>query len=541
MKTIIVWDFSWIQNYLYDIQKNKSATKRLKWRSAFIELLLEKVRDDLVLALWDCEKYITSWGKFIIFCNEFDQGKFDEYKKDLESKLFKQFYGQLKIIFWISPFPQEKEHKEALNGKEFQSALNQAFEDLEKNKKRAFESVFLKDEKWDSDAFVIEGDRGTDSVCTFSRGDLIEVHVWEHKILDTFLQEEALNGISRNTANDLLLSNYVCWKEVWKSLKIFGTESLNLNTKIRHPIPTKKENWETVIKSFEDLAGDGNFNKLACLKGDIDDLWKLVLFGLKEDNYEENYKKFSKLLDNFWDKTLYDLVQGKDLYVVYAWGDDFLILGKWDEIIKLYLALLQSFDQHINQSQEIAWVLLKKPSLHFSWAINLFWPHDTFFTVVKQTSALLEEAKAFDKINKDKINIFGKVIANGEIQKLFDEIKAFEEKYKIYDESVKIISTSTLRFLLDIARKILLSEEAKNWLDKEWNKVEFFEYGLWHAELFYMLGRNYTTKNWNTEKDEFRKYIDSMLIWKTLPFFKERAWEKLYVMMSYVLYKKREK
>ncbi len=77
MKTIIIGDFSWIQNYLFNIQKNKSATKRLKWRSLFIEMLLEKIMQDLKnykekIADFEKEDYIISWWKFILIWEKFN-------------------------------------------------------------------------------------------------------------------------------------------------------------------------------------------------------------------------------------------------------------------------------------------------------------------------------------------------------------------------------------------------------------------------------------------------------------------------------------
>ncbi|MDP2090948.1 MAG: hypothetical protein Q8K30_05130 [Candidatus Gracilibacteria bacterium] len=540
-KKIIVGDFSGIQGYLYNIQKNKSATKRLKGRSAFIEILLEKVKVDLKNALGNCDDYIISGGKFIIICNDFNQDRFDIFKKDLELKLLNQFYGELKIIFGVSIYDEN----------DFKNSLNKAFEDLEKHKNKAFSSIFIENGKWNSDKFVFNDDRGTESVCKFSRGDLIKVKKGFDSYIDDILDEEGLGGIGQNTANDIIISNFIAGNRGNQKIKIFDKDEeiskyLKLNNEIKY-LPKDGEK----IKSFEDIAGEGNFNKLACLKGDIDNLGKLFMFGLNENNYKENYKLLSEKLDNFWNKKLYEIIGNKeiykDIYIVYAGGDDFLILGKWDVIIDFYKDLQNKFKEFTN-NDEIQSLLKEKQNITFCGAINLFGQHDTFFTVVKQTDELLSKAKDGDK---NSLNIFGKVIGNDDFGKLFDEINKFEKEFNLYDKEKNIISTGTLRFLLDISKKIILDE--KKGLDENGNEKDYFEYGLWKAELFYMLGRNYTTKNGTDLKDDFRSYINGMILHNEAQKFgslsgnndlfgdktsKEDA-EKLFVMMSYVLYKLR--
>lgn len=554
-KKIIVWDFSLIQKYLYDIKKNKSATKRLKWRSVFIEILLEKVKNDLKEKLWNCEDYLISWWKFILICNEFDGTKFSEFKNKIEEKLYKQFYGELKIIFWTSNYDEI----------DFKTSLNEAFEDLAKNKNRSFENIFIENWVWNSEKFVFEEKndkweniRWTENICTFSRWDLIDRNIQDWYI-NKIIQEEEVKWMWLNTKNDIIISNFIAWNEWWnKKITIFWNEE-RLNSEYKKYLPRfekeeevaifnknkneseKVKKWD--IKSFEGLAWEWKFNKLACFKWDIDDLWKLFMFDLKLENYKENYKKLSEKLDNFWDKTLYTIISNKNIYTVYAGWDDFLILWKWNEIIEFYIELKNKFKIFTN-SEEIQVLIKEKKEIHFSGAINLFWPHDTFFIVVKQSEILLSKAK---ENGKNNINIFWKVIRNDDFEKLFEEIIMFEKKYDIYNKDNKIISTQTLRFLLDIAKKKILEEN--KWISENWTEKEYFEYGLWKAELFYMLWKNYKTRNLNDDIDLFRRYIDWMILkndeksfaslsWNN-DLFDNHSWEKLFVMMSYLLYKLR--
>ena len=111
-KKIIIWDFSWIQNYLFDIKKNKSATKRLKWRSVFIEMLLEKIKEELKneeIGKFEDKDYLVSWWKFILICDDFDKDKFDKFDKFhiifnifLYSQCGETLFAKNFLSFWLS-------------------------------------------------------------------------------------------------------------------------------------------------------------------------------------------------------------------------------------------------------------------------------------------------------------------------------------------------------------------------------------------------------------------------------------------------------
>jgi len=583
---------------LFNIQKNKTATKRLKWRSVFIEMLLKKIKENLKsykekIADFEKEDYLISWWKFILIWENFDEGKFNNFKKEIEEKLFKEFYAELKIIFWVSNW----------DGKEssFKKSLIKAYEDVEKNKLRAFESIFIKNWEWNEEKFVFdekiiwnwkEVTRWPQSVCKFSRDRLVddvmtkiinEKYLWgnEEKLKDFYGDDKSNWKISKEAGNDILITEWVrSWKNLW--IKILDKDKIDDvlekfdREKLKKWLPFDEN--ENQIKTFEDLAWESNFNKLAALKWDIDNLGEIFQFDLEDENYYENYKKLSDVLDKFWTEQLYDFIEKNyknKLYVVYAGWDDFVILWKWDDVIDFYADLLalfkayvknKKFDDNFDYSDwiQINWekIIVKnlfkssdnsqnKSSeipLHFSWAINLFSPHDTFFTVVKNTDKLLEEAKEW---NKDQINIFGQVLKNEDFVKILQEAKEFKQKFVDTD----IVSMGTLRFLLDIWRKIKL--EKSDWKDENWNKRDFFEYGTWKSELFYHLGRNYRgevgrkNQKKSEEKIKFREYINWMLLKNWVEKFESLSWndnlfeseigEKLIVMMSLLLYWERDK
>lgn len=538
MSKIIVYDIWGIQGYIFDIPKNKSATKRLKGRSFFIEILLRKIVNDLKTK-FDADCVLQSGWKAILKIKNFNENLFKQYHESLEKQIYQQFYGQLKVFFGVWNY----------NESDFKTSLQEAFFDLEKNKKQAFNWIFQKNNKRDNASFVFEWDRWPNNICWFTRWDKIYYKKWDKELdmswIKKILDEENLEWISLNAYNDIIISNFLADISQENKIKLFenNDERGILQNEDKKYIPK----INTQIKTFEDIAWENGFNKLACLKWDIDDLWNIFTNWLQEENYEKNYKELSKILDDFWNHTLFELIKDKNIYIVYAWWDDFLAIGRWNEIIRFYNLLKEKFNDKINKNQNLRKILNNSISnITFSWAINLFWIHDTFFSVVKQTDILLKEAKDID--GKNQTNIFWQNISNNDFDKLLIESKLFKEKFLIEDESWRsAISISTLRFLLWIARKIIL--EDKN------NKENLLSYTMWRAELFYHLSRNYKTKDWSNIKDIFRKYIDGMLLENESQDFQSLAgnddlfnkqnlkdiWAKLVVMMTYLLYQERDK
>lgn len=227
LQTIIVWDFTGIQEYIYNIRKNKAATRRLRGRSIFIDTLLEYIKNWVIDELGKCEEYVVSGWKFVIIANHFDERSFLSFQRKLEEKLYTQFYGQLKIIFWIT------EYKEW----EFKSSLDNAYKNLEENKFLPMKNLLQESWKWEESRFIFENDRGNESVCSFTKWDLKSVFLDDPlyaPFVNSLLVEENLDWLSLNVANDLAISDFVTkkWSE-WK-IRIFENEYINLNKKFQN-------------------------------------------------------------------------------------------------------------------------------------------------------------------------------------------------------------------------------------------------------------------------------------------------------------------
>ena len=174
------------------------------------------------------------------------------------------------------------------------------------------------------------------------------------------------------------------------------------------------------IKSFhhlacEDLnvAPEGNLEgvaQLAMLKGDVDNL------GLV---FQHNSRSFSELaaisrqMAQFFTLYLPALCR-RDFphaYILFAGGDDFILLGPWHSQLRLALRLRWEFARFVSDN----------PDLHFSAAVVLARPHTPIRHIAHRAEDELLRAKA---AGKDRLACFGQIVAWSQAPDLLEAIPA---------------------------------------------------------------------------------------------------------------------
>ncbi len=157
----------------------------------------------------------------------------------------------------------------------------------------------------------------------------------------------------------------------------------------------------------------GSTGQLAVVKGDVDDLGYIFSEGLGNKLSMSKYVSLSRMINTFFSVYLKDLLKRKyrDMYTVYAGGDDFLLIGPWEEAIEAAGAIREEFDKFTG----------KNPFITLSAGISMFKPHQPVLAAVNEAESMLEKAKARDK--KDGICIFGSAISWQELRGPVTDIK----------------------------------------------------------------------------------------------------------------------
>jgi hypothetical protein len=149
------------------------------------------------------------------------------------------------------------------------------------------------------------------------------------------------------------------------------------------------------VKTFAALAidsleriGGGTLGRpmLAVVKADVDRLGAVFSRGLGDRRSLARIAALSRLVDAFFTGFLPGLMEQKfrDLYTVYAGGDDLLVIGPWLQSMQFALELRQRFDEFSGHN----------PNLTLSAGIAFFDPKTPVSRAAEEAEARLEKAKA---------------------------------------------------------------------------------------------------------------------------------------------------
>ena len=259
------------------------------------------------------------------------------------------------------------------------------------------------------------------------------------------------------------------------------------------------------VKSFYHIAveglreeDDGFYGRkyLAILKADVDNLGQIFIYGFKkgkDDNkvipikkvknekiYDEatfsRIMSLSRMMDFYFTSILKKKIKEKykNIYTVFAGGDDLFLIGHYKEIIELHKELISDF-KDFTQNKD----------LHLSFAIKLTSPN---VPITQMAEFAEEELKLAKDFNKNNSVIFGIKVSNDEILDLYQLEKEFQKMdylsesflYKLFTfiemrERLKngenVIVNARWKALFNYYLKNSVKDKDKNKQEQKWNKA----------------------------------------------------------------------
>jgi CRISPR-associated protein Csm1 len=148
---------------------------------------------------------------------------------------------------------------------------------------------------------------------------------------------------------------------------------------------------------------------LAILKADVDHLGMLMSCGLKPDRFTiSRLATLSREMNWFFALYLPDLLRTgprfRDVYTVFAGGDDLFLIGPWNRIIELALVLRERFSEYVCHN----------PDVHFSAGIALVKP----MTPLDVMAERAEQALQASKENRDSLTLFSRTVRWSDVENL---------------------------------------------------------------------------------------------------------------------------
>ena len=397
--------FSGIQKYIYDIV-SKGASRNLKGRSFYLQLLIHTVIQRLLnLPAFGLSKaniiYASGGGFFLLVPNLKDvESILDELKKELQNGLFKEskellylgidsiafsenllLSGQIKDL-WHRLIEQLNTQKRQKFSARFDADFQELFEPTEQGGLRTRDAIT-------GEEFTIEEEEERDKKLPFNKRIL--VHYLDKG--DDFSQPiKALTNRQIELGRELGKGDY--WITSSSPIPINNTNETNpCGLNIYHYFISKEtlqknrstftkadiriiqlNNLEVLdgdllteftmyggnylpqkndrLKTFDELAGDGDFKRLGLLRMDVDNLGQIFVDGFKEEESTLSmYSTLSRSLDFFFKGYLNTIhlkpEYKEDVVILYSGGDDLFILGRWDKIVDMAEEIQTKFKEWV--------------------------------------------------------------------------------------------------------------------------------------------------------------------------------------------------
>lgn len=372
-------DFSGIQNYIFDIS-HKGAAKRLRARSLYVNLVGDVLSHKFLHAfgLPACNIIMSSGGKFFLLLPNLEDSieKIQNLQKEIDTWSYEKLNREINLnLAWTN-----------LSGRDFGN-FGEVFDHvsgrLHRAKLDSLRTLKTQGEKWDQHKFVLkhavfEGEEKLCQSCRKFNGFYDEKqemvlcsHCKDDLKLGQRLPKSQFLAFYKKTESDrfeILDYSVDLFSDAKKVKKdgAFLVRRMNSNDfddlpqKCGFPIsfhylakhiPPDKEAPAT----FEEIAKRAEGARLlAYLKGDVDNLGEIFAFGLKNRSISR-MSTLSRMLNLFFsgwmEKTLDE--RFKDIYTVFSGGDDFILVGPWNQIIDLSAHIQAEFSHFTCDNPDI--------------------------------------------------------------------------------------------------------------------------------------------------------------------------------------------
>jgi|GEM_PF-2463158 len=454
-------DVSGIQKYIFDIKSHKSSSKILRARSLEINLLTKSICWDIInkLNIDQTSVLFEGGGKALILIPNIESliKLLEQYRYELEDNLFEKYLAEIDYILTLS----DPVNLDDFKLENYEMLIKKKLsEKVDEDKMRKFQRILktgnhvLNDQYKKNIKLLKENEISAickscdtrvavnDEFCNVCDNlQKLGTNIINAKSL-IFYNKNGMEGITASSFFPLLNNLIVSFdknpnEKIGEVLQFYSKEGNGLRFISPYHVP---RDWKTnEILTFEDIGKKSpGANKIAMIKGDVNDLGAIFWFGCKGRDTENKkllsisrYRTLSQMLDYFFTEKLVYIIENlkyskvmlidkqveaeqisdtqsskldkenfesidqfdDKIYVVYAGGDDFTIIGSWDSAIEFAIKLHEEFKKFTANN----------PYIEFSASIELFNSSTPVPIMAETCEQKLSELKKPE--NKDKYNV----------------------------------------------------------------------------------------------------------------------------------------
>jgi CRISPR-associated protein Csm1 len=260
---------------------------------------------------------------------------------------------------------------------------------------------------------------------------------------------------------------------------------------------------------------------LGVLKADVDYLGMLMGCGLEKQRYTiSRLAALSRQLNYYFALYLPHLFMTdkkfKNIYTVFAGGDDLFLIGPWNRIYELSLILNNTFSDYV----------CRNPEIHFSAGISLYKAHTPLNNIANSAEAALEKSKSK---GRNRLTMFSQTATWDEAK----ELENIREKFETWLQN-EWLTKSMLHRLNEFISMAAMEKQARKRRPISIDDMNCFK---WKALFYYFAERNIGKKieDKGRRKEIVDELTDCMFEWLD----KEKYEGRLRIPLWNVLYNHR--
>ena len=521
---LIQADVSGIQKFIFEAGKNtnKAAYKILRGRSFFVSLIAECAALKILEALQlpSVSQIMNAAGKFIILApnTAFAKEKLQTAKKELDKWLFDKFCGLLSIgISTVEASQKEFEDKRFKQlqkkiGISMSLAKMQQF-DLCRNYAgvrgdfyRQYDNTKgiccfdgIMPAEVEVGKYISSGENSADGGTSFACELCMDILSLGENLTGKSCLSVARAPVKNGFASDIF-GYYIGWKPAGDDVRIWDISLLEndkslfngyarryINAYVPRFKPGDAENelYKEIgaaetgkIKTFSHLAVENCLQEdgsrkvkpaIMCLKGDIDNLGSIFQKDIGRPTFA-TIAQLSRQINDFFAVWLPWFQNGnsagRNIYTVFAGGDDFYLIGPWLDIVRFVPVLKDKFAEY----------MCARPDITFSVGMCMSGSGDGVVNMSAMVEEALESAKArknfAGEVVKNGVCCFGETVSFEDYRELLNEVGTLEQMNREYG-----LSTGYIYGLIS------LCEQAQRAKDGS------FADAVWRSKLVYRTSR----------------------------------------------------
>nr|WP_305182783.1 type III-A CRISPR-associated protein Cas10/Csm1 [uncultured Schaedlerella sp.] len=366
--------FSGIQKYIFLVSKvgTGGVAKRLRSRSFYVNAMISALAHCIVhrFEIPLLNILMLTGGKFYILLPNTDDAEniLQGIETSVTEYLYNKFKGNLSFeLVW------EKTADEGIL--DYSGTITRLSSEIDRKKNQLLKCVLTEKGKWVPENFIIYDDLFHKSMCTACRSALVDAgkemcsNCENDTEMGAKLPKIKQFSFSRDKGQYELLEGYYLNldKEAAEPYLIMNLNDSDIAGMYDRPVtmyyavnnvPVKETGSKGKggffeVKTFGEIAEQSKgCKKIGILKADVDTLGFLFSEGLQREDRNAGtiarVNTLSRMLELFFNGCLHEIIakKYKNVYCVFAGGDDLFLLGPWSEMPELAIEINTKFDEY---------------------------------------------------------------------------------------------------------------------------------------------------------------------------------------------------